>query len=61
MKGQSDESQAGLSFWSHRVLEAVKAISVIAHHLADLRDIAELLGQFQHTHLLRFTTIYWLR
>jgi hypothetical protein len=34
-----------------KLLEAVKAVARIAHHLAGLADIAELLGQLQQPHL----------
>jgi hypothetical protein len=31
--------------------EALEAVASIAHHLPSLADIAELLGQFQQSHL----------
>src|ERR1700756_1173622 len=34
-----------------QILEQVKAVSAIAHHLAGLADIAELLGELQQTNL----------
>ena len=34
-----------------KLLEAVKAVATVAHHLAGLADVAELLGQLQQPHL----------
>ena len=34
-----------------QLLEPVEAVAAVAHHLAGLADVAELLGQFQQPHL----------
>src|SRR3712207_7720785 len=33
-----------------KVSEAIEAVTRVAHHLAGLADVAELLGQLQQTH-----------
>ena len=46
-----DFLQRGLASGLIELLEPIETIPAIAHQLAGLRDIPELLGQFQNTHL----------
>ena len=52
-----DLLQGGFAARLVQFLEAVEAVAAIAHHLAGLGDIAELLGQFQHADLRLM--IFW--
>jgi hypothetical protein len=47
----ADFLQRQLAAFVVQLLEAVEAVSAVAHHLAGLADIAELLGQFQQSDL----------
>jgi hypothetical protein len=42
--------QRQLAAFVVELLEAIEAVPAIAHHLAGLGDIAELLGQLEHAH-----------
>lgn len=46
-----DLLQRGFAARVVEFLETVEAIPAVAHHLAGLRDIAQVFRQFQHTHL----------
>jgi hypothetical protein len=43
--------QRQLAAFVIQLLEPVEAVATISHHLAGLADIAQLLGQFQHSDL----------
>src|SRR6516225_11590362 len=47
----ADLLQCQLAAFVVQLLEAVEAVASVAHHLAGLADIAELLGQFQEPDL----------
>src|SRR5437762_11446734 len=47
----ADLLQRQLAAFVVQLLEPVEAVTAVAHHLAGLADIAELLGQLQQTHL----------
>jgi hypothetical protein len=47
----ADLLQGQLAAFVVQLLEAVKTVAAVAHHLAGLADIAELLGQLQQTEL----------
>ncbi len=47
----ADLLQRQLAAFVVQLLEPIKAVAAVAHHLAGLADIAELLGQFQEPDL----------
>ena len=47
----ADLLQGQLAAFVVELLEAVKAVAAVTHHLAGLANVAELLGQFQQTEL----------
>src|SRR5215831_14478398 len=47
----ADFLQSQLAAFVIQLLEAVEAVAAVAHHLAGLADVAELLGQFQEPEL----------
>src|ERR1700757_1853510 len=47
----ADLLQRQLAAFIVQLLEAVKAVAAVPHHLAGLADVAELLGQFQQPDL----------
>src|SRR6516165_5986993 len=46
-----DLLQCGIAAFVIQFSEPIKAVAAVAHNPARLRDVAELLGQFQQTHL----------
>ena len=42
--------QSELAAFVVKLLEAIEAVARVAHHLAGLRDVAELLGKFEQSH-----------
>jgi len=47
----ADLGKRQLTAFVIQLLEPVEAVATISHHLAGLADVAQLLGQFQHSDL----------